>query len=346
MSYSTTVGVDLAKNVIQISVVSDRGKELSNRSLTRKKFAEFLGKQSPSLVAFEGCASAHYWARAAQRHGHAARIIPAKAVAPFRQGHKTDSNDALAVAEAARRPNIKDAPMKTVEQQGLQAIQRSRYLLIQECIALSNHMRGILLEFGVTIPQGFASLLRTLPEILEDGDNELPDLYRPTLHRLYSRMLELRTDIDTMTKEIDNLVKQHPICNKLTALEGVGPIGALSLYAVLGSGAAFTKSREFAAYLGLTPRQFSSGGKANIVGLSKKVGNRRLRSILIQGALAYVYRMKEPRTSKDRWLKDLIERAGPRRAAVALANKNVRTAWALVTQGTEYQRREQLEMAA
>ena len=346
MSYSTTVGVDLAKNVIQISVVSSRGKELSNRSLTRKKFAEFLGKQRPSLVAFEACASAHYWARAAKCHGHSARIIPAKAVAPFRQGHKTDSNDALAVAEAARRPNIKEAPMKTVEQQGLQSIQRSRYLLIQECIALSNHMRGILLEFGVTIPQGFASLLRKLPEVLEDGDNDLPDLYRPTLHRLYGRMLELRIDIEAMTKEIDSLVKQHPVCSKLTALEGVGPIGALSLYAALGSGAAFTRSREFAAYLGLTPRQHSSGGKTNIVGLSKKIGNRRLRSILIQGALAYVYRMKEPRTSKDRWLKELIERAGPRRAAVALANKNVRTAWALVTQGTEYQRREPLEMAA
>ena len=136
------------------------------------------------------------------------------------------------------------------------------------------------------------------------------------------------------------------MCSKLTAIEGIGPIGALSLYAVLGSGAAFTKGREFSAYLGLTPRQLSSGGKTNIFGISKKVGNRSLRSVLIQGALAYVYRMKEPRSPKDRWLKDLIERAGPRRAAVALANKNVRTAWALVTQGTEYQRRGRLEMAA
>jgi transposase len=252
----------------------------------------------------------------------------------------------LAVAEAARRPNIKEAPMKTVEQQGLQAIQRSRELLIGECTALSNHLRGILLEFGVAIPQGFASLLRSLPEILENGDNELPDLYRPTLHRMQTRLIELREDIDAMTREIDGLVKQHPVCKRLTAIEGIGPIGALSLYAVLGSGQAFTKSREFSAYLGLTPRQFSSGGKTNIVGISKKVGNRRLRSILIQGARAYVYRMKEPRSLKDRWLKDLIERAGPNRAAVALANKNVRTAWALVTQGTEYQRRLQLEMAA
>ena len=224
--------------------------ELHNRSLTRRKFGELLGKQEPLLVAFEACASAHFWSRTAIRMGHEVKIIPAKAVAPFRQGHKTDSNDALAVAEAARRPNIKDAPMKSVEQQGLQAIQRARELLIHECVALSNHMRGNLLEFGITIPPGFASLLRSLPEILEDAEYELPDLYRPTLNRLHQRLLALRVDIETMTKEVEQLVEAHPICQKLTALEGVGPICALSLYAVLGSGDAFTKSREFSAYLG------------------------------------------------------------------------------------------------
>ena len=346
MSHSTTVGVDLAKNVIQVSVVSARGKELSNRSFTRRKFAEFLSKQKPALVAFEACATAHYWARAAERHGHVARIIPAKFVAPFRQGHKTDSNDALAVAEAARRPSIKEAPMKTVEQQGLQAIHRSRQLLIQESTALSNHLRGLLMEFGVVIPQGFASLLRALPEVLEDGDNELPDLYRPTLHRMYARLLDLREDIEAMTKEVGLLVNEHPVCSRLTALEGIGPIGALLLYAVMGSGMAFKNAREFAAYLGLVPRQYSSAGKTNIVGLSKKVGNRKLRAILILGARAYTYRLKEPKSAKDRWLMDLIDRAGHSRAAIALANKNVRTAWALVTQGTEYQRRAQLEVAA
>ena len=346
MSYSTTVGVDLAKNVIQVSVVSSRGKELINRSLTRRKFAEFLGTQKPALVAFEACATAHHWARTAKRHGHEARIIPAKAVAPFRQGHKTDSNDALAVAEAARRPNIKDAPMKTLEQQGLQAVQRSRDLLVQESTALSNHMRGLLMEFGVVIPRGFAALRRRLPEILEDGDNEVPDMYRPTLQRLYVRFIELREDIRSMDAEIKELVKQHPGCSRLTALEGVGPISAVLLYASLGTGEAFSGGREFAAYLGLTPRQFSSGGKTNIVGLSKKIGNCRLRSVLIQGARAYVHKLKEPKTSKDRWLMDLIERAGHGKAAVALANKNVRTAWAMLTQGTEYQRREQLKVAA
>ena len=263
MSYSTTVGVDLAKNVIQISVLSGRGKELSNRSLTRKKFAEFLGKQELSLVAFESCATAHYWARAAARHGHPVRIIPAKAVAPVREGRKTDSNDALAVAEAARRPNIKEAPMKSIEQQGLQAVLRARDRLIQKCVASSNHLRGILLEFGIAIPQSIAALLRKLPEVLEDGGNELPDFYRPTLHCLYLRMLELRGDLEAMTRDVNLQLKNHPVCSKLTVIEGIGPIGAMSLYASLGSGKAFASGREFAAHVGLTPQQYSSGGKAN-----------------------------------------------------------------------------------
>lgn len=156
--------------------------------------------------------------------------------------------------------------MKTLEQQGLQAIQRSRDLLVQESTALSNHLRGLLMEFGVVMPKGFAALQRTLPEVLEDGDNEVPDMYRPTLHRLYVRFLELRSDMQEMNKQIKTLVKQHPGCSRLTALEGVGPINAVLLYASLGTGEAFSGSREFAAYLGLTPRQLSSGGKTNIVG--------------------------------------------------------------------------------
>ncbi len=338
MKHLNTIGVDLAKNVIQVSVVSVRGKELMNRALTRTKFAEFLGKQKASLVAFEACATAHYWARVAKRHGHEVRIIPARAVVPFRQGHKTDPNDALAVAEAAVRPKIMTAPLKTVEQQGLQAVQRSRELLVQERTALSNHVRGLLLEFGLVIPQGFAALHRRVPEVLEDGENELPDMYRPTLHRLYLRLCDLREDLSFLDQQIEQLVKQHPSCQRLTAMEGVGPISAILLFATLGTGEAFTNGRQFSAYLGLTPKQYSSGGKTKLVGISKKVANKRLRSVLIQGAKAYVYKMKAPRTPKDQWLWSLIQRAGHGKAAVALANKNVRTAWALLTEGTEYER--------
>ena len=338
MTQLNTIGVDLAKNIIQISVLSRSNRELQNKSLTRKKFAEFLGKQKRSLVAFETCATAHYWARVAQRHGHEVKIVPAKVVTPFRQGHKTDENDALAVAEAASRPNVKEAPMKTVEQQGLQAMQRSRESLVRERTGLSNHVRGVLMEFGLVIPQGFSSLYRRIPEILEDGDNELPDLYRPTLYLLYRRLCDLRDDIKCLDGQIETWVKQNPACERLTALEGVGPIGSVLLFATLGTGEAFANGRQFSAYLGLTPKQYSSGGKVNLVGISKRVANKRLRAVLIQGARAYVHKMKEPKTSKDQWLWALIQRAGYGKAAVALANKNVRTAWAILTQGTPYKR--------
>jgi transposase len=207
MNQLNVVGVDLAKNTIQAAVVSPANKELSNKRFTPKKFAEFLAKQKRSLVAFEACATAHHWARVAERHGHEVKILPARSVAPFRQGHKTDSNDALAVAEAARRPNVKEAPLKSVEQQGLQAVQRSRALLVQERTALSNHIRGLLMEFGIVIAQGFAALHATVPDVLEDGDNDLPDFYRPTLWMLYSRMIGLRADIYAMDCEIKALME-------------------------------------------------------------------------------------------------------------------------------------------
>jgi transposase len=338
MTKLNVIGVDLAKHVIQVSVLSRSNRELQNRALNRQRFAEFLAGQKRSLVAFEACATAHYWARQAQRHGHGVKIIPAKAVAPYRQGHKTDANDALAVAEAASRPSVKEAPLKTVEQQGLQAIQRSRELLVQTRTGLSNHVRGLLMEFGIVIAQGFAALHREIPEILEDGDNELPDVYRPTLSLLYGRLCELRDDIKRLNGEIERLVQQNPVCARLTALEGVGPIGSVLLFATLGTGQAFTNGRQFSAYLGLTPKQYSSGGKVNLVGISRRVANKRLRAVLIQGARAYVHKMKEPKTAKDRWLWALIERGGHGKAAVALANKNVRTAWAMLRQGTEYRR--------
>jgi len=346
MSKINVIGVDLAKNVIHVSVVSPTNRELKNRSLTRKKFAEFLARQAVSLVAFEACATAHYWARAAKRHGHEVKIIPAKAVAPFRQGHKTDSNDALAVAEAARRPNVKLSPLKSVDQQSLQSIQRSRELLVQNRTALSNHVRGLLMEFGLVMPQGWSALHRHIPEILEDGENELPDLYRPTLQLMWRRLCELRDDIKELTTAIETLVKQDGACKRLLALEGVGPIGAVLLFATLGTGEAFVSGRQFSAYIGLTPKQFSSGGKVNLVGISRQVANKRLRAVLIQGARAYVHKLKEPKTSKDRWLQSLIERAGTGRASVALANKNVRTAWALLTRGEPYEKHHEQSLRA
>ena len=255
MKQSNTIGVDLAKNVIQVSVVTPSNKELANRELSRAKFAEFLARQKEALVAFEACATAHHWARVAASHGHVVKIIPAVAVAPFRQGHKTDKNDALAVAEAANRPNIRVAPLKSIDQQAMQAVHRSRELVIQDRTALSNHIRGLLLEFGIAIPKGFTYLRQRVPLILEDANNGLPMAYRPTLQRLLLRFLAMEEDLAFMDEQITALVKSNDGCRRLMALEGVGPIGAVLLYATLGSGEAFKNGREFAAYLGLTPKQ-------------------------------------------------------------------------------------------
>jgi transposase len=336
MTKLNTVGVDLAKSVIQVSVVNPAGKELVNKSLTRKKFGEFLATQKPSLIAFEACASAHHWARTAKGHGHEVRLLPAISVSPFRQGHKTDQNDALAVAEAAGRPNLKEAPLKSVEQQALQAIQRSRELLIRDRTATSNHIRGLLLEFGIAIPKGFYHLHQQVPEILEDAENGVPHSFRSTLHLMHQRLLNIKQDIDQLTRQIEDLVKANEPCRRLLDIEGVGPISAVLLYATLGSGEAFRSGREFSSYLGLTPKQYSSGGKTNLVGISRYVANKRLRAVLIQGARAYINKVKEPKTPKDKWLMTLVDRAGYGKASVALANKNVRTAWAMLTQGTEY----------
>lgn len=333
---NTTIGVDLGKNVIQVSVINSRNKELLNKELTRKKFAEFLTQQKPSLIAFESCATAHYWARKALSLGHETKIIPAKSITPFRQGHKTDKNDALAVAEAARRPNIKVSPLKSIDHQGMQAIQRSRELLVREKVKYSNHMRGILLEFGIVIPQGFLALKRRIAEVLDNHDSELPMIYHSTLACLFEQFNKLLEDIKFLDQQIKAVVKNHQGCNELMALEGVGPISALLLYATFGTGEAFKNGREFSAYIGLTPKQYSSGGKQNIIGISKHVANRRLRAVIIEGASAYVHRRKSVTTPKDRWLTDLIQRVGHGKAAVALANKNVRTAWAILTHGTCY----------
>lgn len=336
MNKFNTIGVDLAKNVVQVSVITPANRELINREFSRIKFAEFLVKQKPSLVAFEACATAHHWARMAASNGHDVKIIPALAVAPLRQGHKTDKNDALAVAEAANRPNIKIAPLKSLDQQTMQSIQRSRELIIQERTALSNHIRSLMLEFGIVIPKGFAYLRQQVPLILEDAENGLPMAYRPILHRMLERFRATEEDLAFLDAQVRAIVKTNDGCRRLLALEGIGPIGALLLYATLGTGEAFKNGREFSAYLGLTPKQYSSGGKTNLIGISRHVANRRLRAVLIQGARAYVHKHKQANTSKDQWILSLKERGGSGRAAVALANKNVRTAWAMLTQGTEY----------
>lgn len=335
MAKRNVIAIDLAKDVFQVAVIAN-GKVKTNKKIRRQKLESFLARQPKSVVAFEACSGMHYWGWISQEHGHEVKAIPAKTVTPYRQGHKNDPNDTLAIHQASERPRLNLAPIKSVEQLELQSISRIREHLIDEKTALSNHIRGVLSEFGITIAKSFAALKRRLPEILEDGDNRLPNRLRDMMALLWNKFLRLEQECKTLDRQVAQLAKDTEPCRRLLALEGVGPVGATQIYATLGNGSAFANGRNASAYVGLTPKQHSTGGKTVLISIGK-ICNRRLRSVLIQGARSVVHKLKEPKTAKEHWLWEIIQRCGHGKAAVALANKNIRTAWAMLQSGEEYQ---------
>lgn len=339
MKDTNILAIDLAKNVFQVCKRDPKGKVIFNRELSRAKLKELLAKQPRSVVAMEACGSAQYWARFALDHGHEVKIISARSVKPFQTKQKTDRNDALAIAIAASQEHIHGARIQSTEEQALQSLERARHLAQTHQIAQSNQIRGLLAEFGIIVPPSLSQLRKHIPFILEDAENGLPSAFRETLNYLWQHLLLQIEHIDTLEQQLEKAVKHDTTCQKLMKLEGVGPIGALGLAVRLGQGENFTNGREASADIGLTPKQHSSGGKERIGHISKRNADKRLRSTLFQGALSVITQViKRPaRTNKERWLQALVERRGKKIAAVALANKTVRTAYAILKNDTEYQ---------
>lgn len=333
------LAIDLAKNVFQVCKTDSQGNVVFNREVTRLKLKALLCKQQSSLVAMEACASAHYWARYARDLGHQVKVISARSVKAFQTKQKTDKNDALAIATAASLQHIHSVKIHTVEEQALQALERARHLALAQQVAQSNQIRGLLSEFGIVIAQGMSALRVNIPLVLEDAENGLPDSFRAVLHRLWAQLNVQIEHVDMLTKQLELSVSTDPVCQQLMKLEGIGPLGALGLALRLGKGENFTNRREASANIGLTPKQHSSGGKERIGHISKRNADKRLRSILFQGALSVISNViKRPaRTTKEQWLKTLVERRGKKVAAIALANKTVRTAYALLTSNSVYQ---------
>ena len=332
---NTIVGVDLAKELIQVCVYTNK-KVHSNEEMTLTQFALWLLNAKPVTIVFEACGMSNYWKQRATASGHNAQLISAKLVSVVRQNQKTDPNDALAIVQAAHLPDVKFIAGKTVEQQELQSIKRLRELAVKQKTAASNQLKGLLSEFNI---KG-RCLVDAIESTIEDAENGFCYQLRLALKTGLEQYLALASAVNAYDDCIAKSVQTHPECKKLLALEGVGPLNAINLYIALGCAelGVFSKGKDVSACIGLTPIQHSSGGITKLGSIGKYVKNSILRSQLITGAMSAVNQAvkKEPKTGKYLWIRGVVGRRGKKCAAVALANKTVRTAFAMLTQGTEY----------
>lgn len=328
------VGLDIAKSVFQLHGVDVHGKPVFRKTLSRGEMLSFFAKLTPCLIGIEACAGSHYWARELIKFGHDARLMAAQFVSPYRKGGKNDVNDAEAICEAVGRPNMRFVPVKSEEAQAVLAVHRARTLTVSERTALINQARGLLGEFGIVTGAGTAQARKLLAEI-GTGGRRLPVLARETIGELHDRLRALDERILVYDRKISALAKQSESARRLMAIEGVGPITATALVASVGNAQAFKNGRQFAAWLGLTPRQNSSGGKTKLGSISKR-GDVMLRTLLIHGTRSALQRMANKTDQKSLWAEALKARSCSNVAAVALAAKNARIIWAMLARGTEY----------
>jgi transposase len=321
------VGVDLAKRVIQVHAVDAAGHVLASRALARDKFIAWCAQlPAECIVAMETSSSSHHWARKLMALGLDARIIAAQLVSPYRRqgtSGKNDANDAAAVCEAASRPQMLFVPVKSIEQQSMLCVHRLREGFKGELVACINRIRGLLAEFGLVFAKSPAALQAVLTDVLEDASNEMNTLTRLVLQRAHSQWRELDEHMAWCDQRIATHAKDNPAVKKAARLQGIGPIGASAAVATVGDFKQFRHGAQFGAWIGLTPRQDSSGGKTRLGGITKR-GDVYLRSLLIQGAKSAVMTAHKRSDPISRWTAALRDRAGWQKAAVALANKNAR----------------------
>ena len=324
----TTVGIDLAKVVFQIHGVDERGKVGVRKQLKRAAMSVYFANLEPCLIGMEACGSAHYWARKLEGYGHIVKLMAPQFVKPYVKTNKNDMADAEAICEAVSRPNMRFVAIKTVEQQAILSVHRARQGFVKARTAQGNQIRGLLSEFGIVIPQGIRSITKQIPEILEDGENGLPGTIRNLIERLTDNLKEMDRQVNELEAKIQLWHRENAASRKLAEIPGLGPITASAIVATVGDAREFKNGRQLAAWMGLVPKQHSSGGKQTLLGISKR-GDTYLRTLMIHGARA-VIRFAESKAEPDSWLRKLMARRNKNVAAVALANKNARIVWALL----------------
>lgn len=332
----TTVGIDLAKVVFQVHGVDGRGKAVVRKQLKRSEMSSYFANLEPCLIGMEACGSAHHWARKLQGFGHTVKLMSAQFVKPYVKTNKNDMADAEAICEAVTRPNMRYVPVKTVEQQAILSVHRARAGFVKARTAQANQIRGLLSEFGIVISQGIHSIVKRIPEILEDGENGLPGTMRNLVQRLTENLKEMDRQVDELEKQIQVWHRENEASRRLAEIPGIGPITASAMVATVGKAREFKNGRQLAAWMGLVPKHNSSGGKQNLLGISKR-GDTYLRTLLIHGARS-VIQCVEKNTDGGNWLRRLMARRNKNVAAVALANKNARTIWALLAHDQTYRR--------
>jgi transposase len=337
MATVTTIGLDIAKQVFQVHGADKAGKAVLRRKLRRGEVAKFFSNLSPCLVGIEASGSAHYWSRVIESFGHTVRLMAPQFVKPYVKSQKNDANDAEAICEAVTRPHMRFVPQKSIEQQDLQCLHRVRSRLVSSRTQLINQIRGLLAEYGVILAQHPVQVRRGLPAELENAENQLTGSGRELFHSLYEELSQLDARISAANDRIQIAFDNTQDCKRIAAVEGVGPLIATAIVAAISNGRAFENGRQFSAWLGLVPRQNSSGGKTRLSGISKR-GDTYLRTLLIHGARSVVYRAKCKTDKRSLWINDKQQRLGTSKACVAVANKNARIIWSLVAHEQDYRR--------
>jgi len=335
MGNVTTLGIDLAKNVFHVHGIDDSGRTVVQERVSRRRLSEFIAKMPSCLIGIESCGGSQYWARVFERHGHAVRLMNPKFVTPYVKSNKNDRNDAEAICEAVTRPNMRFVGRRTIEQQDLQMVHRVRQRLVRERTRLVNQIRGLLQEYGVVLRQGVSQVRSGVPEVLEDAENELTPYGRAIFSELSDELRALDQRVADCDQRIESCCRNSEVCKRLTQVEGIGPITATAIVGMVGDAHHFKNGREFAAWLGLVPRQHSTGGRPRLLGISKR-GDRYLRTLLVQGGHAVVNHVGEKQDKRSQWIRALLTRRNRHITAVAVANKNARIIWSLLTQQDNY----------
>ncbi|MBU2764412.1 IS110 family transposase [Acidithiobacillus caldus] len=330
-----TIGVDLAKNVFQVHAVDPHGKVVLRKQLRRSQMAPFFANLPPCLIGMEACGSAHHWARKLESFGHTAKLMAPQFVKPYVKSNKNDAADAEAICEAVSRPSMRFVPVKNVEQQAVLSLHRARQGFVKARTAQVNQIRGLLSEFGIIVPQGIAYVTQRVPKLMEDASQELPGSFSDLINRLLEHLRHLQQQVEEIETQIQAWHRENALSQRVEKIPGIGYLTATALVATIGNAKNFHNGRELAAWLGLVPRQHSSGGKQNLLGMSKR-GDAYLRTLLIHGARSVIYRAVQKADPRN-WAFCVAMRRNKNVAAVARANKTARTVWALLAHDRHFQ---------